>query len=119
MAPVLPTQSIDPALAVSKFISSQPRSSQEDPRVLAQMQQPITRTPTPYTIDPQDLLKPVIPVVIQTPKQVMQPMSQEIKEPMPQQVRDNLIAGNVSTQSLKEPTKYLSKADLKKKLIDY
>lgn len=36
MAPKLPTQSIDPALAVSKFLSSQPRTSQEDPRVIAE-----------------------------------------------------------------------------------
>lgn len=101
MAPILPQQSIDPALAVSKYVSSQPRSSQEDPRVLAQMktQQAITRKPTPFTIDPQDLLKPIIPVVIQTPQQVSKQLP---PAPTPNTFPNGqpILAGNVSPQSL-------------------
>ena len=36
MAPINSNISIDPALVVSKFLNSQPRTSQEDPRVIAE-----------------------------------------------------------------------------------
>ena len=73
-----------------------------------------------FAIDPQELIKPVIPNVIQTPQQLMKPMSQEIKEPMPQQVRDNLIAGNVSPQSMESQPdrKYMTRDKVKSILMN-
>jgi hypothetical protein len=81
-----------------------------DPRLL--VSQGITNKPNPInsirnrTATTGQLTTPVVSSPIQTPQQLMRPMSQEIpvvtppKQEMPQQVRDNLIAGNTSQQSL-------------------
>lgn len=114
MAPLAPQKSINMwNISTASLIANNPWVAQ-----------PATRNPVAFNIDPQELLKPVIPVmnVIKTPTQSMKPMSQELPASNPRTLPNGqpIMASNVSQQSLqKTESKYLSKADLKKKLIDY
>lgn len=130
MAPLLPKTSIDPRLLVSKGLDSSNFKSQEDPRVLAQLelerkkkaQQKVTSWITDKLTQTGQLSSPVVSPVVQAPVEVMKPMSQELPVSNPTLLPNwqPIIAWNVSQESLqpKPESKYMTKDQVRNIMLN-